>query len=61
MRRDEEVGNSMQEVLQFSTRLMADKKMNEGEDVLCSKRETTSNTRGGQGGAKKPIKRKLYS
>ena len=64
MKRDEEVGNSLQEVLQVGAnnlRSMADEGMNEGGDVISSKTESTRNTGGGQGGARKPTKRKLYS
>ena len=63
MKRDE-VGNSLQEVLQVGAnnlRSMADEGMNEGGDVISSKMESTRNTGGGQGGARKPTKRKLYS
>lgn len=64
MKRSEEVGNSLQEVLQVSAsklRSMADEGMSEGGDIICSNKESTSNTGGRQGGARKPIKRKLYS
>ena len=64
MKRDEEVGNSLQEVLQVGAnklRSMADEGVNEGGDVISSKTESTRNTGGGQGGARKPTKRKLYS
>ena len=35
--------------------------MSEGGDVICFKTESTKNIGRGEGGARKPIKRKLYS
>ena len=52
MKRDEEVANSLQEVLQVSVsniQSMADEGMNEGGDVICSKKESTRNAWGGRG------------
>ena len=62
-KRDEEVGNPLQEVQVGASnwRSMTDEGMNEGGDVLCSKEEIARNSEGGQGGARKPTRRKLYS
>ena len=59
MKRDEEVRVPLQEIQISSTNLrsMAD----EGGDMICSEKESTRKTEAGQGGARKPIKRKLYS
>ena len=46
MKRDEEVGNSLQEVLQVrasNLRSMAEEGMSEGDDVICFKTESTKN------------------
>ena len=59
MKRDEEVSVPLQEIQISSTNLrsMAD----EGGDMICSEKESTRKTEAGQGGVRKPVKRKLYS
>ena len=59
MKRDEEVSVPLQEIQISSTNLrsMAD----EGGDMICSEKESTRKTETGQGGVRKPVKRKLYS
>jgi len=44
-----------------NSRSRADEGMDEGGDVMFSKKESTRNTEREQGGARKPVKRKLYS
>ena len=59
MKRDEEVSVPLQEIQITSTNLrsMAD----EGGEIICSEKESTRKTEAGQGGVRKPVKRKLYS
>ena len=59
MKRDEEVSVPLPEIQISSTNLrsMAD----EGGEIICSEKESTRKTEAGQGGVRKPVKRKLYS
>ena len=44
-----------------NSRSRADEDLDEGGDVMFSKKDSPRNTEREQGGAKKPVKRKLYS
>ena len=58
-RKEDGVGVPLQEVQINSTNLRS--MAGDGGDVILSKKENIRNSEGGKGGARKSVKRKLYS